>query len=241
MKWVSVYLLICASLPAQTWVSNGLLGFGGRISGLVLNELQQPVPGIMVVGLTFYPPGALVGKMIRTNARTDAQGRFVLAGLLMTGLVSVYASNEDAFYPEALSNIWDGQSSVLVKAPVGGQASGVVLVLNPAGRLEVTARNATTGDVIDRINVHIERDGESNRTMGGSNGGNSWLVPTAPIRVCIAAEGFGSAWYGGDGSFGRSVPLKLSPRQVFTAIVSLRPENGAPLDADGSCFRGRNR
>jgi hypothetical protein len=182
-------------------------------------------------------------------------GSDLLAERFMEGLVSVVASNEDAFYPEPFSNIWDGRRSALVEVPSGGQATGIVLVLEPAGRLEVIAKNAATGDVIDRINVHIERDGEPSRSMGGMRGSwssvggrleankpaNWWMVPTEPIRVCVTAEGFESAWYGADGSFGRSVPLKLSPHQIFTATVSLRPLDGAPRDADGSCSRGRNR
>ena len=182
----------------------------------MLNERAQPAPDITVQALNTTLP--FQGQLPWTL--TDAKGRFALTGIL-PGHIYVNAFNEKAFYPNANSIFWDGQGVAEVELPVGGEVSGIVLKLTPVGRLQVKAKNAATGAVIDSLCVSLERDGASNRGMGGGTVDDSWLVPTVPIRFCVTKEGFQAAWYGGDGSFERSLPSTVAPRRVVTATVPL--------------------
>jgi hypothetical protein len=170
--------------------------------------------------------------------QTDAKGRFALAGPF-PGHVYVNAFNEKAFYPNASSNLWDGQGVAEVELPVGGEVSDIVLKLSPVGRLQVKAKNAVTGAVIDSLGVSLERDGAPNRGTGGGTWDDSWLVPTVPIRFCVTKEGFQAAWYGGDGSFEKSLPITVAPRRVVTATVPLWPLNRAAEDSTCSSRRSR--
>ena len=171
------------------------------------------------------PLGGGTLATVLPHTRTDANGRFALAGLL-AGRTYVNAYDEQAFYPDASSNFWDGQGGAEIELPVGGEVSDIVLRLTPVGRLEIKARNAVTGEIIGQTGARLERDGAPNRCMSGGRQGNWWLVPTAPIRLLVmAGAGFQPAWYGGDGSFEKSVPITLARRQVFTARVSLRPRS----------------
>jgi hypothetical protein len=233
MKLTVVWFLFAHLLLAQVSIQDPSDPRRARLSGIVLNERAQPAVGVTVQAT---PPGP-IGAML-PHTETDAEGRFALAGLL-PGHTYVNAFDEKAFYPNAGSNFWDGQGVAEVELPVGGEVSGIVLKLTPVGRLEVKARNAVTGAVIDSLGVHLERDGSPNRWMGGGMADDLWLVPTAPIRLCVTKEGFQAAWYGGDGSFQGSVPITVAPRQVFTVIVLLRPLTGSAGDATCSSRRSR--
>jgi hypothetical protein len=69
--------------------------------------------------------------------------------------------------------------------------------------------------------------------------GNSWLIPTAGVRLCVQAEGFIPTWYGSDGSSARSKPITVKPRENFTAVVWLTPvPKGA---AQVTCFDSQGR
>ena len=84
------------------------------------------------------------------------------------------ASKEDAFYPGVISNLFDGQGSVKVEVPVGGEISGIQLTVKPAGRLEVGGERRHRGR--DRsVNMRIERFDASNRWEEGGKLGNWWL------------------------------------------------------------------
>jgi len=206
----------------------------GRLSGIVLDERAQAAPGMTVQACnTGYP---IQGMLPSTH--TDAKGHFALVGLL-PGHTYVNAYNEPAFYPDASSNFFDEDGMAWVELPTGGEISDIVLKLKPAARLHVKARNAVTQAPIGQIVVSLERDSERNRSMGGGKLGDLWLVPTAPIRLCVTAESFQAAWYGGDGTFQRSVPITLAARQVFTAMVSLRPLKRAA--AESTCSSRRSR
>ncbi len=218
MKLILFWLLTCVSISAQTPIQNFSDPNRGRLSGVVLDEQGQRLSGVLVRAT---PPGPIAG--ILPNTRTDSQGHFELAGLI-PGHTWVEASKEDAFYPGVISNLFDGQGSVKVEVPVGGEISGIQLTVKPVGRLEVRAINADTGDAIDLIGVRLERNGAPNRGEGGGKLGNWWLVPIAPIRLRVEANGFEPAWYGAsDGSMEKSVPITVSPRQILVVQVSLHP------------------
>ena len=93
-------LLLCGSLFSQRTVpiQDPSDPQRARVSGTVLNERAQPVPGITV---TATPPGAIAAKLPGTQ--TDANGRFALAGLI-PGHTYVHAFDEKAFYPDAAWN-----------------------------------------------------------------------------------------------------------------------------------------
>ena len=204
-----------------------------RVSGTVLNERLQPISGITV---TATPPGPLGAVLPRTQ--TDANGRFALVELL-PGHTYVQAFDEEAFYPDTSFNFWDGQGVAEIELASGREISGLVLILKPAGRLEVKARDAASGAAIEQIAVRLERDGEPNRWISGSKMGDWWLVPTPAVRLCVEAKGFMAAWYGRDGSFARSRPIMLAPRQVFVATVSLVSLSTGVAEATCSDKRGR--
>jgi hypothetical protein len=207
---IAAALLLCGSLFSQTAIQDPSDPHRGRISGIVLDERGQPLPDITV---TATPPGPLAARVPSTQ--TDSQGRFAMAGLL-PGRNYVNASNEELFYPDAWSGLWDADGSAqVIEVPAGGEASGIALTLKLVGRLEVKAKNAATGEAIDALIVRLERDGASNRFLEGSKMGNWFLVPTAPIRLRVGAAGFQSAWYG--------TPITLAPRQVLTVVVLLQP------------------
>ncbi len=218
MKLIFFWLLLCVLISAQTPIQDLSDPNRGRLSGVVLDELGQRLPGVLV---TATPPGPMAA--ILPNTRTDSQGHFELAGL-RPGRTWVEASKEDAFYPIVRSNLWDGQGSVRVEVPAGGEISGIQLTVKPVGRLEVRAINADTGSAIDLIDVRLKRDGAPNRWEEGGKLGNWWLVPIAPIRLRVWANGFQPAWYGAsDGSMEKSVPITLTPRQILVVQVPLRP------------------
>jgi len=135
----------------------------GRLSGEVRDENGNPVPNAVVQAT----PHDVILMTILPNTRTDAQGRFVLAGLLRVR-THLNAGKEDAFYPDARSNFWDDPGAAEVEVPAGGALSGVSIKLTPAGRLNVRAKNAITGEPVDAITVHLERVGSPNRSISGS-------------------------------------------------------------------------
>jgi hypothetical protein len=163
-----------------------------RVSGIVLNERAQPVAGIVIQA---SPPGPVFGVLPHTQ--TDVSGRFALVGLL-PGHTYVNAFDEEAFYPKAASNFWDGEGAAEVELPSGGEVSGIVLTLKPVGRLEVNATTTDSGIAVDHIAVRLERDGEPTRWISGSSMGNSWLIPTAAVRLWRPGGGFLShmVWFG---------------------------------------------
>ena len=216
------------------WTSRATKPYRGRLSGVVLNERAQPAPDVIVQAANLDRP--FMGQLPWTQ--TDAKGRFALTGI-PPGHTYVNAFNEKAFYPNASSNFWDGQGAAEVELPVGGEVSGIVLKLSSVGRLQVKAKNAVTGAGIDSLGVSLERDGASNRWMGGGTVDDSWLVPTVPVRFCVKKEGFQAAWYGGDGSFEKSLPITVAPRRVVTAMVPLWPLNRAAEDS--TCYSRRSR
>ena len=228
-------LLLCGSLFSQRTVpiQDPSDPQRARLSGTVLNERAQPVPEITV---TAMPPVAIGAKLPRTQ--TDANGRFALAGLI-PGHTYVQAFDEKAFYPDAASNFWDGQGVAEIELASGREVSGVLLTLKPAGRLEVKARDADSGAEIDQIVVRVERDGEPNRWISGSKMGDWWLVPTAAVRLCVQAKGFMAVWYGWNGSYARSTPITLAPRQIFVATVSLVSLPAGAAEA--TCFDKEGR
>ncbi|HLN04204.1 MAG TPA: carboxypeptidase-like regulatory domain-containing protein [Bryobacteraceae bacterium] len=220
MRPAIVVLLVSASVFAQTVAFQDASDpKRGRVSGVVQNEQGQPLPGAMVQAMLMGAP--IMGKV--PHALTDSQGRFALAGLL-PGRTSVDASKEEDFYPDRLLGLWDSQTSSEIEVPSGGEVSGIVLKISPAGRLEVKARNAVTGADIDAITIRLERDGPPDRWIEGSRLGNQWLVPAAPIRLRVQTKGFQPAWYGGDGSLEQAMPITVSPRQVMMVVVFLVPK-----------------
>jgi hypothetical protein len=204
-----------------------------RVSGIVLNERSQPVAGITVQA---SPPGSVFGVLPHTQ--TDVNGRFALVGL-PPGHTYVNAFDEEAFYPNARSNFWDGEGAAEVELPSGGEASGIVLTLKPVGRLDVKATTTDSGTAVDHIGIRLEREGEPTRWISGSAMGNWWLIPTAAVRLCVQAKGFVPTWYAWDGSFVRSKPITVKPRETLTAVVWLRPvPKGA---AQTTCFDSQGR
>jgi hypothetical protein len=189
----------------------------GRLKGSVEDEFGRPLAGAKV---TARPSGALAA--IVPNTETDAEGHFALAGLL-PGQTYFQASKEIDFYPDARSNFWDRQGAAEVKVPVGAEISGISLQVRPCARLEINAVDATTGDAIQGFTVRLELDGAPDRWVSGATPNNLWLLPTAPIRVMVAANGYQSAWYGEAGPSGQVVPIVLAPRQNFSITVGLRP------------------
>jgi hypothetical protein len=158
---------------------------------------------------------------------------------LLPGHTYVNAFDEEAFYPDATSNFWEGEGVAEVELPSGGEVSGILLTLKPVGRLEVKATAADRGTAVDHIAVRLEREGEPTRSISASSVGNSWLIPTAAVRLCVDAEGFFPTWYGSDGSSARSKPITVKPREIFTAVVWLTPmPKGA---AQATCFDNQGR
>jgi len=233
MKFTAVLFLLVQLFAQTVAIQDPTDPRRARLSGIVLNERAQPAVGVTV---NATPPGPL-GTML-PHTQTDAEGRFALVGLL-PGHTYVNAFDEKAFYPFASSNFWDGQGMAEIELPVGGEVSGIILRLKPVGRLEVRARNAASGTAIEEIAIKLERDGEPKRWTSGTKMGDWWLVPTAAVRLCVQAKGFMAAWYGWDGSFARSMPITLAPREVFVATVYLR---ALPTGvAEATCFDKRDR
>jgi hypothetical protein len=135
----------------------------GRPSGEVRDENGNPVPNAIVKAT----PHGVISMTILPHTRTDAQGRFAPAGLLPVR-PHVNADKEEAFYPDASPNFWDDPGAAEVEVPAGGEVSGLTIKLTPAGRLNVRAKNAITGEPVDAITVHLERVGSPNRSISGS-------------------------------------------------------------------------
>jgi len=184
--------------------------------------------------VTATPPGAVFG--ILPTTQTDASGAFRLAGLL-PGRTRVDAFNERAFYSER-AHLCDGHGGDMVELPAGGEIQGVVLTVRPGGRLHVEAKDAA-GVEVDHLNVLLECDGVPSRYIYGGTVLNYWVVPPEPIRLCVSAKGYEATWYGGNGTFSRSVPIALKPREVFTAAMALRPLSAGA--ADSSCYADPRR
>jgi len=226
MKFTISYLLLCGSLSAQMTAPmvDASDSRRGRISGIVLDERAQAVPGI-----TVRANGLHFGFVPQTQ--TDASGYFFVAGVY-PGRTLVNAFDEENFYPDALPALWDREGVVEVDVLPGQEVTGVLLALKPGGgRLIVNAVNAETGASIRNISALIERAGEPDRWIDANRAGNWWLVPTSPVRICISAEGFRPSWYGRDGSFAQSIPIRVSVRDVFVAKFLLQPQTGATSGA----------
>jgi hypothetical protein len=96
----------------------------GRLSGEVRDERGNPVPNAIVKAT----PHGVILMTIVPNTRTDAQGRFVLAGLLPVQ-THLSAGKEEDFYPDAWSNFWDDPGAAEVEVPAGGEVSGLTIKL----------------------------------------------------------------------------------------------------------------
>jgi hypothetical protein len=215
-------LAFCGASVSQIAIQDPSDPHRASVSGRVLDEHSQPASGVLVQAAPDSPTGAILPHTL-----TDEHGRFKLVGLL-PGRTSLNAQSEDpfdesSFYPNTLANFWDHYGVGEVDLPEGGDVAGIVLRIKPAARLVVKARNAATGAEIGDVGVWMVRVGDPSAWQSGTSRGNSWLVPTAPIRLCIAAHGFQPAWYGGDGSPQQSQEITLAPRQSFVASISLRP------------------
>jgi hypothetical protein len=203
-----------------------------RVSGIVLNERAQPVVEITVQAT---PPGPIVAVLPHTQ--TDASGRFVLVGLL-PGHIYLNAFDEEAFYPDAKSNFWEKEGVAEVDLPPGGEVPGILLALKPVGRLDVAASRGS-GTSVGDIAVRLERDGEPTRWISGKKLSSSWLIPTAAVRLCAWAEGFFPSWFGWDGSFAWSKPIRVKPRETFAVVVWLTPM--PKRAAQATCFDNQGR
>jgi|ERR1035438_3313244 hypothetical protein len=225
MKFVPMWVLFCGSLLAQDTVAMQDLSdpSRARISGVVLDERAQPAAGVTVQA---RPPGPIQGVLPHTE--TDGNGRFALAGLL-PGHTYVSAFNEKAFFPDADFGPWDRQGVIEIELPASEEVSHIVFRLEPVGRLEIEARDAVTGALIEHPDVIWEVVGAPNRIFGGHSMDNSWLAPTAPIQVCVVAEGYRATYLGRSSSFMSSAPITLKPRQVFIATFFLQPVAGESI------------
>ncbi|HEY1218073.1 MAG: carboxypeptidase-like regulatory domain-containing protein [Bryobacteraceae bacterium] len=219
-------LLLCACAAAQrnSAIQDPSDPRRGRLEGFVQDENGQPLAGATVRAT---PTGVILATIV-PNTRTDAKGRFALAGLLPVHTY-LHAGKEDAFYPNTSYPVWNaGAGSAEVDVPEGGEISGILLKVAPAARVEVKATDAGTGAAIHSVGFHIERDGSPERWMDGGHIGDWTLVPTEPIRLRVDARGYEPAWYSEGNAGGQASPLRLAARQVLTIAIQLSPAKIAP-------------
>lgn len=160
------------------------------IEGRVLDDADRPVVNVHV---SAFPLECAVGGLLGAPAKTDAEGKFLLTGVL-AGLTAVYTSKPESGYPDtslAFYGVEYPPQKVVVRA---GQATRDVVIR--LARAEVVA-----GKVLDRetsqplLNawIRVSRvDNEDLRLSLGPDftGAFRFLLPTAKVRIEIKAEGY---------------------------------------------------
>jgi hypothetical protein len=131
----------------------------------------------------------------------DSQGRFSITRL-KAGSTRLNAFKEDAFCPNAHFGLWDGEGSAEVGVAAGDDLAGILLKLKPVARIEIQPVDVITSEPICSITVRFERGESPRHYVLGTNGSNTWLIPTAPIRFQVQTGGYEPTWYGADYSMG---------------------------------------
>jgi hypothetical protein len=188
---VTAHLILVAWSVAA--FADGCSGVG-VIEGRVVDGANQSVVNVHV---SAFPLECAVGGLLGAPAKTDAEGKFRLTGVL-AGLTEVSTSKPESGYPDnslAFYGVEYPPAKVVVRA---GQATrGVVIRL--------TKSEVVAGRVLDqetsqpllnaRIRVsRIENDGLTLSVGVDFTGGFRFLLPNAKVNIEIRAEGY-EPWF----------------------------------------------
>jgi hypothetical protein len=162
-------------------------GQGAAIAGTVHDQQGRPVVGAMVYA---YDKAHVVGRFVRLETRTKADGRFLIKNLL-PGSYTVQAYKDAEGYPDPFFAFFKINRNAWKNVEVSvNQVSTVALELGPKGaRLAVSVRDEA-GNPIAAV-LAFQRVGEREPSFSESADPDSVLVvPPVAFRVIVSAPHF---------------------------------------------------
>lgn len=201
--FVSFFAVVMAVLPAY--------GQGSSISGTVHNLQGRPVGGAVVYA---YDKARVVGRFIRLETRTKADGRFLIKDLF-PGSYRVQAYKDADGYPDPFFAFFKINRNAWKDVEVSStQVSMVALELGPKGaRLVVSVRDEAGNPIA--ASLEFQRVTEREPSYSESIDPDTVVVvPPAPFWLTVSAPHF-VPW--------RSEILKPKSGENFTLKVQLKP------------------
>jgi len=199
----------------------------GSIQGVVIDEDRKPISDANVYGI---PEGRDLRNWIWVTA--DIAGKFTLQNFPVGNAYlhafkesDGYANNFFAFYMNT------ARKPVNVEIKPGAVTSGVTIQLGPkAAYLKVNATDEKGVPV--PVTCHLDRDGlpgpystsvgTDPRLVGGGFITGSMLVPPAPFRLTVLADGYEPWHYGRATYAGKAGLITLKSSQTLSLAVRLR-------------------
>jgi hypothetical protein len=218
----SAVLFVGLLVPLQ-----GQLHFQNTAEGKVVNEFGAPMANVSVTAIY---QGAISGIMPSCWTQTDANGNFVIKGML-SGPNALYAIDTQAGYIDDRVAIFShGQSEpARIDVSPGRPATGVVVTLRRGAKLKMSVVDAETAKPVPAL-VHITRpDMESDNWW---NGNTNWtgsfevVLPKVPFRIEVKNFDYETWRYSEMDSHGTEhFDLLLSPldEKVLTIKLKKRP------------------
>jgi len=166
----------------------------GMIEGQVVDSAYRPIVNVQVAT---FPLECALGGIIAPPVRTDAQGRFVLAGAL-SGPTALYTSKPENGYPDtslAFYGVDFPPTTVVVRA--GEATSDVVIRLEKAEVVAGKILDDQTSEPLLNVWIRISRaDREDLRFSIDPtfSGDFRFLLPPAKVRIEISARGY-EPWF----------------------------------------------
>jgi hypothetical protein len=179
-------ILVTCSVAAFAHGCSGV----GAIEGRVIDGADRPVGDVHV---SSFPLECAVGGLQSAPAKTDAEGKFRLTGVL-AGLTAVSTSKPESGYPDtsvAFYGIDYPPTKVVVRA--GQLTRDVVIRLTKAEIVAGKIWDEETSQPLLNAWIRVSRvDNEGLRLSLGPDftGGFRFLLPAAKVRIEIKAEGY---------------------------------------------------
>ncbi|MCZ6597868.1 MAG: hypothetical protein O7B99_09540, partial [Planctomycetota bacterium] len=204
-----------------------VLAPGGGVAGYVLDPAGAPVVDALLVGTTAHVGGDLDSARLtgpemeggRPTVRSDANGRFELAGLHL---------GEALVWAHAQGSLWTASEPVLVREGIFGQ--GITLVLEP-----VPEDARITGRVVDPTGMGVEgaevlyasRSWTEESVTAGPDGRFQIDVTLRTPHTLLARDP--------GGGFGPTALRQASPgeSEIVLALTPLRHLVVRAVDTDG--------
>jgi len=196
----------------------------GVIHGHVVDPQGKPVVGARVSWVR-SKEGEVEIHRSAAFAESDGQGKFSIGGLSLGVTYKLYASKEEAFYPDMsfpFFNPLDQSSTAVASADDGFDAT---VSLGPqAGRLSWEVTN-TNGDTVSP-NISFKRPDYGESFLGGFPSKDDFLMPAdTDISFSVSAKQYQTWYYPGVTDEKLSTPLRLKPGEEKTLKIQLQPQN----------------
>lgn len=194
MRMRSVLLVVGCFVMASSGLvlSQSTADRTGTISGMVMNEASQTIPGAVVRAIPIDDRRETQQREYFLRAAwTDEDGKFVLRHLGM-GKYRLFAGKEADDYPNTYWAIYDNDTvSICELTPEAPQASTVVSIGPKAGVITGTILDAVSGSAVDGgVRIWLWTDPKKFNDESASSPYRVLVPGDKPVGIEVHAKGY---------------------------------------------------